>query len=274
MTAPQTPPLPKPSLASEMPETPETPEPGAARPTTAPARQEGTWAAPVERLDGSRLPAGAINLAGRRPTSPIQGFGQLWQKTFRVQLPGAATTPAQVIAAWKEHYGEFWPAGNRFSAPLTGLAPGEVGVIRSAQGPMQLSTGVLVLYADDESFTFMTPEGHPFAGWITFSASAEGDAPVAAQVQALIRASDPIYEVMFKLGFGKVEDQMWVHTLTQLAAYFGVHGQSVETSITCVDRRRQWAHAGNVWQNAGIRSSIHTVGAPVRFLARPFRRHA
>lgn len=237
-------------------------------------RREGSWASPVERLDGSRLPSGAINLAGRRPTSPIQGFGQMWQKTFRIELAGAATTPAQVISAWKDHYGEFWPSGNRFSAPLSGIAPGEIGVIRTAQGPMQLSTGVLVIYADDESFSFMTPEGHPFAGLITFSASQDGSQPVAAQVQLLVRASDPIYEVMFKLGFGKVEDDMWVHTLTSLAAYFGVRGQAVGTTITCVDRRRQWAKAGNVWQNAGIRSSIHMVGAPVRFLARPFRRGA
>jgi hypothetical protein len=35
---------------------------------------------------------------------------------------------------------------------------------------MRLSTGVMVIYADDKSFTFMTPEGHMFAGWITFSA--------------------------------------------------------------------------------------------------------
>ena len=274
--------------APQAPGVPQTPDGAPPRPKT---RHEGTWADPVERLDASRLPVGAINLAGRRPTSPIQGFGQLWQKTFRIRLAGAATTPTQVISAWKAHYGEFWPSGNRFSAPLSGIAPGEVGVIRTAQGPMQLSTGVLVLYADDESFTFMTPEGHPFAGWITFSSQdeplaadparpdegalpADGPRITAAQVQLLIRASDPIYEVMFKLGFGKVEDRMWIHTLTALAAYFGVRDQPVETLVTCVDRRRQWANAGNVWQNAGIRSSIHTVTAPVRYLSRPFRRDA
>ena len=31
-------------------------------------------------------------------------------------------------------------------------------------GGMKLSTGVLVMYADDESFTLMTPQGHMFAG--------------------------------------------------------------------------------------------------------------
>ena len=38
-------------------------------------------------------------------------------------------------------------------------------------GKMKLSTGVMVLYADEESFTLMTPQGHMFAGWITFSAT-------------------------------------------------------------------------------------------------------
>jgi hypothetical protein len=37
---------------------------------------------------------------------------------------------------------------------------------------------VLVLYADDESFTLMTPEGHMLAGWITFSAERDGDGTV------------------------------------------------------------------------------------------------
>ena len=38
---------------------------------------------------------------------------------------------------------------------------------------MKFKTGVMVLYADDVSFTLMTPEGHMFAGWITFCAFEE-----------------------------------------------------------------------------------------------------
>ena len=52
---------------------------------------------------------------------------------------------------------------------------------------MKLSTGVMVLYADEESFTLMTPQGHMFAGWITFSAIEDGDDTVA-QAQVLMRA--------------------------------------------------------------------------------------
>jgi hypothetical protein len=254
------------------------------------ARQarNANWAAPVTRLGRANVAEGAgdLNVAGRRLSSPLQGFGQLWQKTYRLAQPAASEaanrtpTPAEVIAAWKDHYADFWPKGNRFYAPITGISPGEVGVIRSAQGPMQLSTGVMVLYADDVSFTFMTPEGHPFAGWITFSAEegpaigAQAARATLVQIQLLIRASDPIYETMFKLGFGKVEDRMWQHTLEALAAFFGAADAEVETSFVCVDRRRQWSHVRNVWQNAGVRTALHTAGAPARWLARPFRRHA
>lgn len=136
-----------------------------------------------------------LNVAGRRLTGALQGFGQMWQKTYRIRLEGAAVGPKQVIEVWKENYASFWPSTNRFYAPLSGIAPGEVGRINFAQGPIRLSTGVMVIYADEESFTFMTPQGHPFAGWITFSAFQEEGSPTVAQVQVLIRASDPVHEM-------------------------------------------------------------------------------
>ena len=80
---------------------------------------------------------------------------------------------------------------------------------------MQLSTGVLVLYADDESFTLMTPQGHMFAGWITFSAFARRR--TVAQAQVLMRANDPIYEMGLTMGGHKQEDRFWQHALSQLA---------------------------------------------------------
>ncbi len=40
-------------------------------------------------------------------------------------------------------------------------------IISSVRLP--LSTGVLVLYVDGVSFTFMTPQWHVFANWVTFT---------------------------------------------------------------------------------------------------------
>ena len=233
------------------------------------SRDADSWAKPVTQLQIDDVPDGAtnINVAGRRLTSPIQGFGKMWQKTYTVAIPAQLVSPQELIATWKAHFPEFWPAGNRFYGPLTGIAPGDVALLSmSLPGGMKLSTGVMVLYADAESFTLMTPQGHMFAGWITFSASQAGDDTVA-QAQVLMRASDPIYEVGLTLGGHRQEDIFWVRTLTSLAARFE-HEGAVETSVVCVDRRRQWRRWGNVWHSAAVRTTVYMIGAPARRLRR------
>ena len=218
------------------------------------------WATSGSDLKLTDVPDGATNLnvEGRRVTSPIQGFGKMWQKTYRVRIPSGRAAPEELIAVWKQRFPEFWPDGNRFYGPLTGIAPGEVALVNmTLPGRMKLSTGVMVLYADDQSFKLMTPQGHMFAGWITFSAE-DVDGHTVAQAQVLMRASDPIYELGLTLGGHRQEDRFWAHTLTRLAAHFG-HDAEVDVQLVCVDRRRQWGRWRNVWQSAAIRSSLYTV---------------
>ncbi|MGQ9491496.1 MAG: hypothetical protein ACUVR4_10795 [Anaerolineae bacterium] len=91
------------------------------------------WAQRVDALKAPDAPPEALNLnvAGRRAVGPLQGFGQLWQKTFRVRLEGASVTPAQVIAEWKAELSRFKPAENRFYPSPGGIAPGEVVLINA-----------------------------------------------------------------------------------------------------------------------------------------------
>src|ERR671918_2258849 len=216
--------------------------PGEGTPEQAGPRDAAYWAKLVSRLEVGEIPEGAVNLnvAGRRLTGPIQGFGKMWQKTFRVRLDGATASPADVIREWKQHFADFWPSGNRFYGPLTGIAPGDVAILNLSMGGMPLSTGVLVLYADDESFTLMTPEGHMLAGWITFSAERDGDATVV-QIQALERTNDPLYELGYVLGGNRLNSRFWIQTAENLARHFGVADPQVDSQVVCVDRRRQWA---------------------------------
>jgi hypothetical protein len=236
--------------------------------------RDATYWAQVATFKVTQVPTGALNLnvEGRQGLSPLHGFGQMWQKIYRIRLKGATATPIEVIKAWKENFSSYWPKKNRFYAPLTGIAPGEVGLINmSIPGNIPLSTGVLVLYADEESFTFMTPPGHVFAGWITFSAYEE-DGTTIAQVSMLIRAFDPVYEFGFRfLGASKQEDKFWQQTLAALAAQFGV-SEPVETQITCIDPKMQWSRFWNVWLNSAIRTTIYKVSAPVRWVSRGGRR--
>lgn len=129
----------------------------------------------------------------------------------------------------------------------------------------------MVLYADDESFTLMTPEGHMFAGWITFSAFADPDGTVA-QAQVLMRANDPLYELGLALGGHRKEDSFWEHTLTALARYFGVGSPHVSALAVCVDRKRQFRRMRNIRHNAALRSGLYAMGAPGRAMKKPFRR--
>jgi hypothetical protein len=232
-----------------------------------PGSAEGEWAKPVERLHVEELPTGALNLnvEGRRLAGAVQGFGPLWQKTYRIRMADASATPADVVAEWKRDYPAFWPDNTHMYRVLARLEPGDVGVINASQGGMRLSTGVMVMYADADSFAFALPEGHIFAGWITFSAFDDGGTTVA-QVQPFFRTSDPLYDVIFRLYFDRKEDAIWRHTLRALAARFGVTAD-VEQTATCIDPKRQWDRVGNIRYNAGIRTFLHQVTTPARRLA-------
>ena len=234
---------------------------------SSPQNNKGSWAKPVGKLrvEGTYQEAVNLNVDGRKLSGLTHGFGQLWQKTYKVRLSGITITPQEAIKSWKEHFSEFWPDGNDLYIPLTGIKPGEVGLINlSAPGGLKLSTGVMVIYADDVSFSFMTPEGHMVAGRITFSAFEE-DNRTFAQVQALIRANDPVYEMSFRMGFGhKSEDEFWAATLKNLAQHLGVTNPQTTQANSLVDPRMQWSEWSNIWNNAGIRSGLYMPVAMVK----------
>jgi hypothetical protein len=231
-------------------------------------RDAANWARRAPTLKVGELPPEAVNLNvdGRQAVGPLQGFGQLWQKTYRVRLAGCGATPEDVIAVWKARFPDFQPPQNRFFPPVAGVAPGEVVLINASLQGMPMATGVLVLYADERSFTLMTPEGHPESGWVTFSAWDEDGCSVA-QVQSMARANDPLYELGFVLGGSAAQEAIWRHVLASLAAHHGVSDQPVTFEKQCVDTRLQWAQASNIWKNAAIRSALHA-------LTRPFRRRS
>jgi hypothetical protein len=235
-----------------------------------PSRDAANWARPVDRLSAAGVAGAKVDsVSGKRVSGPLQGFGQLWQKTFRVELDGALT-PQAVVATWKEGFPTFWPKSARFYAPLAGIAPGEVALLDIAPvpgAPVKLSTGVMVIYADDESFTFMTPEGHTLSAWITFSSYRDGESTVI-QAQALERTSDPFDELAYIFGGNKMNDRFWRETLTNVARAMGNADPRVDTQIVCIDKRRQWRHVRNVRNSATLRTARHTLTAPARWLTR------
>ena len=215
------------------------------------------WAKPVDRLSVPELPPPAINrnVAGRRAVGPVDGFGQLWQKTYRLEIDKPDLSPQKIIKILKQNLPAFQPAYNRFYPSPAGIAPGEIVAIDSATPGGPVSTGVLVLYADDVSFTFMTPQGHPESGWVTFSAS-EANGKITAQILGLARAGDFVYEAAFRAVGSKIQVKIWKHVLTSLAKYLEVPA-AVTVAPVCVDKHLQWPQVGNVWYNAQIRTLFY-----------------
>jgi hypothetical protein len=230
------------------------------------------WAKPVEKLRVTKVPGAvsSLNVEGRRPVGPIRGFGQMWEKTYELRFPSVRKTPFEIAAATKANFVSFQPPENNFYPAPAGIVAGETVLIRSAVMGIPIFTGVLVSYADDVSFTFMTPQGHPESGWVTFRAFRE-DYETVCQIQGLARANDPIYEIAFRLHGSKFQEMTWKHVLGSLAKYL-----EVESPVTMKKRliapNLQWSQVGNIGHNAQLWTLGYLLAWPVRRVVRVFKK--
>ncbi|MBN1664562.1 MAG: STAS domain-containing protein [Deltaproteobacteria bacterium] len=232
------------------------------------------WARNVEHISIGDVTAEAmnVNVNGRKVTSPVRGFGRLWDKKYRFQITGKDMDPKEIVSVWQAEFPQFWPKGNKvFTSGGALLAPGATALLNlSVGGMLVLASGIMVIYADENSFCFSSVQGHMLCGWITFSSFREDDNTII-QVHPLFRPADPIMEMGFRLGAARQEDQFWHQTLRNLAARLGVEGR-IEQKNCLVDRRLQWSEFGNIWYCGAIRSSLYL---PLYWLVRLFssRKH-
>ncbi len=217
-------------------------------------QSDAGWAPNICRLHVTEKPEGAFgkNMNGRRCIGQLQGFGPMWEKTYWINVKKTGIKKEEVVRSILEHFLEFQPSTNTFYPTRKGLAPGELILIDSKTPGGIVSTGVMVLYMDDNSFTLITPQGHPEAGWITFSVD-EQEESIHVQIQGLVRSSDPFFEAAFLIAGSKFQETIWKHVLSSLAKYLGVEA-NVEMKKHCPASDLQWSKAGNIWYNSQIRS--------------------
>ena len=238
------------------------------------------WISTSEQLNIPEVPAGGLNLnvQGRKLSRLLGGYGQMWEKTYKISLADTEVTPQQVILVWKNDFPAFWPKGNRFYGPPSGISPGNTAVLNlagpggiNAPGGLPIiATGIQVIYVDDTSFSFVPLEGHMLCGMITFSSFIENG--LVAQVHVLVRTGDPLYELSYWLGFGHaMEDTFWIQTLKNLAAHFGSN-HSPELKAQRVDPRLQWKEWKNIWKNAAVRTGLHILVSPFRWILKKILR--
>ena len=69
-----------------------------------------------------------LNVEGRRLPAPLQGFGKMWQKTYRVRLQ-ASGRGHRADRHLEAALPGLLAGGQPFYAPLTGIEPGEVALL-------------------------------------------------------------------------------------------------------------------------------------------------
>ena len=230
------------------------------------------WAKPVEKLHVTKIESSisSLNVEGRRPVGPIRGFGQMWEKTYELRFSDPKKTPFEIATTTKENFVRFQPPQNHFYPSPAGLVAGETVLIRSAVMGVPILTGVLVSYADDVSFTFMTPQGHPESGWVTFRVFKEASETVC-QIQGLARANDMLYEIAFRLHGSKFQEQTWMHVLGSLAKHLDVNSQPTMKKRV-VAPKMQWSQVGNIRHNAQLWTLAYLLIWPIRRVVRIFKK--
>jgi hypothetical protein len=208
-----------------------------------------------------------INVDGRRTSNPVEGFGRLWEKRYRLCLHDTDLDPRQIVSLWRSEFPDFWPKGNYlFPSGNASIAPGTTALLNlTLPGGLVLATGLMVIYADDTSFSFMTAQGHILSGWITFRCFRKNGSTFI-EVHPLFRASDTLMELGFRFGAAAQEDQFWHETLGNLARRLGTHGEVAQQNIL-VDPNIQWNRFANIRYSAAIRSTLYM---PVYLLKKCF----
>jgi len=215
------------------------------------------WARPVNKLFVPRVPPDArnLNVNGRSAVGPVNGFGPLWQKAFQLFINDTEIAPEDAIHRLKQNFPRYQPSFNHFYPSERGIEPGEIVLIDSSTPGGPVSTSVMVMYSDERSFTFNTPQGHPECGFVTFS-STETDEGIVVRIIGLARAGDPLYEAAFRLVGSKIQTRIWKHVLTSLALDLGFPPE-ITLNQECIDSRMKWEEFRNVYYNAQIRTLIN-----------------
>ena len=198
-----------------------------------------------------------INVNNRRVLGPLQGFGPLWEKEYKLQITNSPISFKELMSKFRSSFITLQPKQNVFYPSSKGIEAGETVLIDSSTPGGVVSTGVHILYADDVSFSFITPQGHPEAGWITFSAN-ENDEKIEIKIRSLASASDPFFELAFRIAGSNFQETIWKTVLVNMAKSINVDDTVIITK-TKIDNKLHWKAIQNLWFNAQLRSLPYNV---------------
>jgi anti-anti-sigma factor len=222
------------------------------------------WAIPGAAPPNSRnIPPMILNTFRHHGVSgPLQGFGQLWEKTCLMPLGKSRLQPAGIIETLKKQFAVFSSPDTIITLPDGGITPGEIMGIKISYRYGRLLTGALVLHCDEHSFTLITPAGHPKSGWVTFCAYRDGG-NTFVQAQGLSRTSDPSFALAFHPLISHRDEYTWRHIMENLSRHYHIDA-AASVQRTCWDTGWQWSGLLNIRHNAQLRSIPYNLNGMLR----------
>ncbi len=222
------------------------------------------WAVPGATPPNSRnIPSIVLDTFRHHGVSgPLQGFGQLWEKTCLMPLGKSRLQPTEIIATLKEQFATFSSPDTAITLPDGGISPGEIMSLKIRHRYGQMLTGAMVLHGDEHSFTLITPAGHPKSGWVTFSAYRDGG-NTFVQAQGLSRTSDPGFALAFHPLINHRDEYTWRHLLENLSRYYHIDA-TISVQRTRWASGWQWSGLLNIRHNAQLHSIPCNLGDALR----------
>jgi len=155
------------------------------------------------------------------------GSGSVFHRRYEVELTGVSTDSAALLRLMQRHIGELSPSLLAHFEKSTGRDDllrvddeYEITMLGPWNGKVRVSEST------PESFTFVTLEGHPEAGHITFSVSRSPSDACCVCIESWARSRDGVVATAYAtLGIGKqVQTEAWVTFLQRLSALAGGSG--------------------------------------------------
>ena len=164
------------------------------------------------RITPTPLDAGLRQLADLQPEQlPAEGIGTLTRKRYWADIEGSTFDADTLFALFRTHFNDVLPVFVEAAPEPASDDLIEEGESITLALPMRGHVQVRVAELDDRDTTLLTLEGHPLAGAVHFSTTAEG-IRVRFQVEVFDRAAN----VLDLIAMRTIGDHLQARTWTQV----------------------------------------------------------
>jgi uncharacterized protein YbjT (DUF2867 family) len=206
-------------------------------------------------VDPTSLGEGLTMLADAMPEQTLtEGVGALTRVVYGAEIHEAQITAEALISQVADHLAEVVPLD--FAAEPGAPTQAALGETMTGALPLRGHFQVRVVERTARSFTFVTVEGHPLAGVVTFAAEPTADA-LQFEIRVVSRPADFVDWLAMRTLGGILQSRNWRRTVRRIIALSGGNAPAgVQKNTQRLDEDE--AHALERWVEALVQQHRRT----------------